>query len=321
MWIMTAISSYFISAGIHIADKFLLSNKVHSSIVYAFFVGIWSVFNIFLLFLDPWMPGVSQMAVDLSAGFLFLVTLVFWYKALHQSEATRVVPIVGALVPIFCLVLSAFFLDETISNQQFIAFFILIFGGVLISVRKTEIYLVHKVYERIKVIFGDLLGKISAQYRPTRRLLFNSFLSALLFSVFYVYMKYIYLHQPFIGAFAWSRMGSFIGAMLILLVPSWREKIKEHQGEAKKPKNLAFFLGVRILASVAFIILNLAISRGNVAMVNALQGTQYLFLIIFVLLISSRFPRILKEELGRGVMLQKLIGVFLVGLGLYVLVT
>jgi drug/metabolite transporter (DMT)-like permease len=321
MWIITAISSYFISAGIHIADKFMLSSKVHSSIVYAFFVGIWSIFNLFLLFLDPWVPGIFQMAVDLSAGLLFLVTLVFWYKALHQSEATRVVPIVGALVPIFCLILAAFFLNETISSQQIIAFFILIFGGILISVKKTEIYLIHKVYERLKVIFGDLLGKIGAEYRPTRRLLFNSVLSALLFSVFYVYMKYIYLHQPFVGAFAWSRMGSFIGAILILAVPSWRAKIREHQEEARKPKNMVIFLGVRILASIAFIILNLAISRGNVAMVNALQGTQYLFLIVLVVLLSSHFPRILKEELGRGVMLQKLIGVFLVGLGLYVLVT
>ncbi len=321
MWLFTAIVSYFMSAGVHVADKFMLSNKVHSSIVYAFFVGIWSVFNLFLLVFDPWVPNIQQLIIDLLTGLLFIITLVFWYKALHQSEATRVVPIVGALVPIFSLVLSAVFLNDNINNRHLIAFFILIFGGILISVKQTKFYFFRAVYERIKNIFGNLLGEFSAEYRPTRRLLINSFMAALCFSLFYVLMKYIYLHQPFVGGFVWSRLGTFLGAVLILAVPAWREKITEHQHEAKKPKNLLTFLLVRIMASLAFIVLNISINLGNVAMVNALQGTQYLFLILLILMISSKFPKMLKEEMGRGVVMQKLIGVFLVGLGLYVLVT
>jgi len=133
-------------------------------------------------------------------------------------------------------------------------------------------------------------------------------------------MKYIYMHQPFVGGFVWSRFGTFLGALLILLVPAWRSMILEHQKDSKSPGNMAFFLTVRLAAALAFIVLNWAISRGNVAIINALQGTQYLFLFALVLLISSKFPKILSEELGRGVLMQKLIGVFLVGLGLYILV-
>jgi drug/metabolite transporter (DMT)-like permease len=201
------------------------------------------------------------------------------------------------------------------------AFFILIFGGILISVKQTNFYLIDRVIQRIKDVYGDLLGRLHAEYRPARRLVINSTLSALCFALFYVTMKYIYLHQPFIGGFAWSRLGSFLGAIFIFLVPQWREKIKDHQDEAKKPKNFIFFLAVRIFASLAFIALNWSLSLGNVAMINALQGTQYLFLILLVLLISSKFPKILHEELGRGVLMQKVFGVVLVGLGLYVLVS
>ena len=321
MWMVACISSYFVNAGINLADKFMLSSKVHSSITYAFYVGIWSVFNIVLLLYRPYLPGFWDLLIDLSAGILFLVTLIFWYKALHQSEATRVVPIVGALIPIFTMLLSAVFLNESIRDKQFIAFFILIFGGILISVRQTKFYLFRSVVERIKDIYGKILGTIHAEYRPTRRLIINSVMSALCFSLFYVGMKYIYMHQPFIGGFVWSRMGSFLGAMIIFLVPDWRSLIMEHKGEAKKPKNMAFFLSVRLLASLAFIALNWSISLGNVALINALQGTQYLFLIILVVILSSKFPRIINEELGRGVLIQKLIGVMMVGLGLYVLVT
>ncbi len=321
MWLSIAISAYFINAGVYVADKFLLSKKIHSSITYAFYVGIWSIFNLALLLLAPWTPTLGELALDLTAGLLFLITLVFWYKALHQSEATRVVPIVGALVPIFSFTLSFIFLGETLSERQFLAFSILIAGGVLISIKRTRLHRASDIIEKFKKLFESVLGRIHAQYRPARRLLVNSLASALFFASYYVLIKYIYENQPFIGSFVWSRMGSFIGALFILFVPHWRKFIFKHQKGAKTPRNLIFFFSVRLLAALAFIMLNWAISLGNVALVNSLQGVQFIFLILLVLFLSARYPKVLKEELGRGVLLQKLIGIMLVGAGLYILIT
>ncbi|PLX20322.1 hypothetical protein C0584_06280 [Candidatus Parcubacteria bacterium] len=321
MWVLVAISAYFMNAGVYVADKFLLSKKIHSSISYAFFVGVWSIFNFVLLPLDFWTPNLQELSLDLFAGLLFLVTLVVWYKALHQSEATRVVPIVSALTPIFSFLLSYIFFGEILVERQFLAFIILIIGGVLISVKQTKIYLLKEVSDKFKVVFGDILGHVHAQYRPTRRLIVNSIASALLFAGYYVLMKYIYSEQPFIGGFVWSRLGTFVGVILMLFVADWRRKIHEQQKGQKSPKNLGFFLSVRLFAALAFILLNWSISLGNVAMVNALQGIQFSFLIIMVFFLSRKFPDILEEETGRGVMFQKVVGVVLVSLGLYVLVT
>jgi drug/metabolite transporter (DMT)-like permease len=284
-------------------------------------VGIWSVFNIVLLGLDPWLPSFRELLLDLLGGLLFLVTLVIWYKALHQSEATRVVPLVGALVPIFSFILSYIFLDETLTERQFLAFIILIIGGTLISVKRTRFYFLNDVYERFKQVFGDILGAVSAEYRPTRRLVVNSLAASLLFAAYYVLMKYIYSTQPFIGSFVWSRMGSFLGVLMILFVPYWRKDIIEYRATAKAPKNLGFFLAVRVMASVAFIMLNWAISLGSVALVNSLQGVQYVFLMILVFFLATRYPSVLDEELGGGVLFQKSVGATLVSLGLYMLVT
>ncbi|RMD59531.1 hypothetical protein D6821_01010 [Candidatus Parcubacteria bacterium] len=321
MWLAVAIISYFLNAGVYIADKFLLSKKIHSSVVYAFYVGIWSIFNFSLLVLSPWFPSLRELMLDLTAGMLFLGTLIFWYKTLHQSEATRATTLVGALTPIFSLVLSFIFLGNLPNERQFLAFVILIIGGIMISVKHTRFYLLREVADRIKSVLGDILGLIHAHYRPVRRLVFNSAASALLFAAYYILMKYIYLHQPFIGGFVWSRLGTFVGAILILFVPEWRTKIKNYAANQKTPKNLGFFLSIRLLAALAFIMLNWAISLGNVALINALQGTQFLFLLIMVVIISSYFPHILKEELGRGVMFQKVMGIVLVSLGIYVLIT
>jgi drug/metabolite transporter (DMT)-like permease len=320
MWIFITIGAYFINAGVYVADKFLLSKKIHSSIAYAFYVGIWSVFNVGLLFFWPWMPNLQEMTLDLLAGFLFLITLVFWYKALHQSEASRVVPIVGALVPVFSFILSFVFLGETLSGQQLLAFFILICGGVLISIKHTKVYSYQRVVARFREVVGDIVGNVPAGAQPTSRILINSVTAAVFFAVYYILMKYIYMYQPFVGSFVWSRLGSFVGVLLMLFVPDWRRLIFEQQKGAKTPKNMFYFLTIRLLAAAAFIMINWAISLGNVAMVNALQGVQYLFLFVIILLISNKFPKMLNEQLGGGVLLQKLIGTVMVCLGLYLFI-
>lgn len=324
MWIFVAVTSYLMNAGVYVADKFLLSKKIHSSVVYAFYVGIWSVGNFALLVFDPYLPETKALLLDLSAGFLFLFTLIFWYKALHQSEATRVVPIVGALTPVFSFVFSYVFLGAELSVQQLAAFVVLIAGGLLISVKRTRLHKVTQVYNRLKNIFGNVFGKFAVEVRPTRRLVVNSVIAAACFAAYYVFIKYIYSHtgQPFIGAFVWSRLGSFLGVIAILLVPAWRKLIKESKThEHRSPKQLIFFLSVRLVAALAFIMLNWAVSLSdNVSLINALQGTQYAFLLILVIVFSTRYPHILDEEVGRGVMMQKLLGIILVSLGLYLLV-
>ena len=321
MWLFTTIFAYFINAGVYVADKFILSKKIHSSITYAFFVGIWSIFNFVILIFDPWLPNLAEFILDLIAGMVFLFTLIFWYKALHQSEATRVVPIVGALTPIFSCALSYVFLGEELTERQFLAFVILVVGGVLISIKHTKFYVAKMVIERFKVVFGGLLGNIHAGYHPMQRILVNSTISAFFFAVYYVLIKYIYMSQPFVGSFVWSRLGTFIGVLFLLLIPNWRASIVEHQKGQKTPKNMVFFLGVRLLAALAFIMLNWAISLGNVALINALQGVQYVFLILLVLFISARYPQFFDEELGGGVIIQKSLGATLVCVGLYMLAT
>jgi drug/metabolite transporter (DMT)-like permease len=320
-WLFVALFAYFINAGVYTADKHLLSKKYHSSAAYAFYVGIWSIFNLCLLVVDPWFPSFPQLMLSMSAGLLFLITLIFWYKALHQSEATRVVPIAGALIPIFTFILSFLFLGETLNERQLVAFVVLVAGGVLISVRRTRFYILKDIKEKAKSVFGGYIGGIHAHYRPTRRLIVNSVVAAFFFAAYYVLIKYVYTTQPFIGGFVFSRVGSFVGALLILTIPEWRRLIKKQRKHAREPKNLSFFLAVRFIAALGFIFLNLAISMGNVALINSLQGTQYIFLMIMVFFLSTRYPKILKEQFRGGVWVQKVLGAALITVGLYMLLS
>jgi drug/metabolite transporter (DMT)-like permease len=316
MWLLTSIFGYFLNAGVYVADKHFLSKKIHSSIAYAFYVGIWSIGNVVFLWWSPFLPAWPWLAIDLSAGLLFLWALVAWYKALHQSDATKVVPIVGAFVPIFSFILSYIFFGHVFTQQEFLAFLILLAGGILISVKNKKESLWQSFVKKIRILFGAK----DAELHPVRRLIINSVVSAFIFAAYYVLIKYIYLNQPFLGSFVWTRIGSFLGA-LILVLPERNWKIIFEPARKKEAiKNLPLFLGVRFVAVIAFILINYAISLGNVALINALQGVQYLFLIIIVLFLSRSYPGILKEEMNKSVLIQKFIGVVLVGVGLYLLV-
>jgi len=320
MWLPIAIVAYFINAGVYTADKYFLSKKVHSSISYAFYVGIWSIGNVVLFWFAPFVPSWQWLAIDVIAGLLFLWALVAWYKALHQSEATKVVPIVGAFIPIFSFLLAYVFLGEILTPQQLLALFILIAGGILISIKQREVSLMHKCARCSRALFGFLIGKTYSEDHPMRRLIVNSLISAFIFAAYYVLIKYVYLHQPFLGSYVWTRMGSFIGALALLVVPSYRRLIFEKKRRAETGRSLPLFLSIRFFAVIAFILLNYAIALGNVALVNALQGVQYIFLIFIILVLSEQYPKILREEMSKKVLLQKFIGVLLVSVGLYLLI-
>jgi len=47
-----------------------------------------------------------------------------------------------------------------------------------------------------------------------------------------------------------------------------------------------------------------------------LEGTKYVFLLIFTILLSLKLPQILKEEISRKILFQKIIAILLIGLGL-----
>jgi len=55
------------------------------------------------------------------------------------------------------------------------------------------------------------------------------------------------------------------------------------------------------------------------AFINALQGVQYVFLLIFTAFLSLKLPQILKEEISRKIISQKIIAILLIGGGLAIL--
>ena len=301
LWLAVAIISYLILALVALVDKWFLVGPVPSPRTYIFYIGTLQIFAVLLIpFVGLAVPGIPQFFLALASGAFFVFGLYWFFKGLQFFEPSRIVPAVGGLLPIFSFLFIFIFSGgrETISPGDFLAFFLLVVGSVLLT------------YERAKK-FSWASIKIST-------------ITAILIALSFVLAKYVYLGIDFWSGFIWIKAGSFLAGISFLLL--FRKEIlaevfKKKEDSARKKTTAVFFLNQGVAAG-ANILQNWAIALAPlayVAFINALQGVQYAFLLILAVLLSSRFPRLLKEQVAREVILQKIMAILIIGGGLAIL--
>lgn len=298
-WLIVAITAYFILAIVSLVDKYLLVGPIPNPKIYTFYVGILGVLVLFLVpFVGFSVPQPSQIILSLLAGAIFIYGLFWFYKALRDFEASRVIPAIGGILPLFTLGLVYIFSagKETLGYVEFFAFILLILGSILIT------------YERSK--------KISLQSFQI------STIAAFFLALSFVLTKYVYLAQPFWSGFIWIRIGGFLMAIFFfLLFKEIREEIFKEKISFKK-KTIGIFLSNQAMGAGAGILQNWAIflvPLVYVAIINALQGIQYVFLLVFVIFLSLKFPQILKEEISKKILFQKITAILVISAGLFLL--
>lgn len=305
-WIFFAILAYFLLAVVFLLDKYLLAQRIPDPKVYAFSIGLISILAVVLIpFVGLTLPSTKILIISLLTGAIFVLALFWFFKALRDFEASRVVPMVGALSPIFTLVIFYFFSEgkETLSSSQFLAFSLLILGTFLI------------LKERRK--------SLSLQGFQL------SILAAFLFSLYFVLLKYVYLVLSFWQGTILTRLGGFLMAVLFFLVfKEVRQEVFKKRPISSFPRvnfiksTLSLFFLTRIGSGVAGLLQLWAVflaPLSAVAIINALQGTQYLFLFFITLFLSLKFPQILKEEVSSQTILQKVLAILLISSGIAIL--
>jgi len=296
LWLFIIISAYFLFAITALVDKYLLIGPPNPKI-YSFYVGTLGILVLLLIpFVGFSIPSFWQIILSLLAGILFLLALFTLYTALEHFEFSRVVPAIGGILPLFTFGLVLLLGDkEGMGFFKILAFLLLILGSVLISFKKEK---------------SITLKSFSI-----------SVLAAFLFSLSFVLAKFVYLSQPFWSGFIWIRIGSLLAAIFFIFTPEVKKEIFQKQFSFRKKTGTLFVLN-QIVGAGGSILQNFAIalvSLGFLPFINALEGTRYVFLLIFASLISFKFPKILKEEISRKILFQKILAVLLIAGGLLLL--
>jgi len=294
MWLIISVLGYFLNAVAAITDKILISKKIPNPAVYVFFI---SLLGLVGLVLAPW--GFSwiswfYLGIALIAGVAFTGALLHLFKALKIAESSRVTPFIGGFSPIFVFIFSFFILGERLSFKQIVALVIIILGTILISSGR------------------------ATQKNPIKAYVF-SFISALLFGLYYTLTKYLFDNLSFINGFVWLRLTTFVGALLLLVKVQNRQDIF-HQNKETITQSGPLFLFGQAAGAFSFLLINYAISLTSVTVVNALQGLQYAFLLVLILILFKWRPSLLQEKMRGWVLVQKIAAIILIGLGLFLLV-
>lgn len=295
LWLLITVFAYFLNSIAVVVDKFLLTKKITNPAVYAFFISALSLLALVLVPFGFKFYSWEQIIIALIAGLIFAFALFFMFKALKQNEASRITPFMGGWQPILVFILALFFLGELFSLQTLAAFILIVIGTVFISYQKTT--------------SASTKKEIFTGY-------FFALISTLLFAISYTINKYVFLNQDFISGFVWTRIGAFLGALILLF---WANNRQDIAKEIKKPqkKTSGLFLLGQACGAISFILVNYAIAISqSVAVVNALRGLEYVFLLIIVGLLAFKYPRLLSEKMTRAILIQKIIALALIIVGL-----
>jgi len=280
-----------------LCDKLVLSGPPKPK-SYTFFVG---ALGGLIIFLAPFAEITFLNATELTFVFLeaaaYVLGLYIMYSAFERFDVSKVMVTVGATQPIFILVLTWLFWGfNAVSKKEVLAFAMLLAATIIISSGKKT--------------------------KASRGYLKITILASLIFSLDCVFQKYVFLTQPFLAGFIWMRMAAFLFVLLFLFSRKSRKEILQKHTVFNK-KSVVPFLGSQTSGGLANILQSFAISLapvGVLPIINSLRGIQYVFLFVMALFFSFFFPKILKEEISKAVIIKKIVSLIFIAAGLAILV-
>jgi len=295
-WVFFASLGYFFLAFAAIGDKIILGKVLPRPVSYAFWQAVLSLGVLIFLPFDFSFLAPREVLISFLAGALWVWGLFLFFKVLLRKEATKVLPIVLSLTPLFLFVLERAFLQTQLQSKEITAAGLLIAGSIALSWEPKK---------EKDISFWKFLGP--------------SLVAAFFFASSLFLMKRLFLHESFITVLIWSRLGLFLGGLLFLLPSPWRREIVSSFAQVRRPAGGFSVVGVKLLGALGALSIFLAISRGPATLVQSLQGLEYAFIFIFALFVSYFAPNLLRESFSQKALLQKLGGAALVSLGVFFL--
>ncbi|OGE43658.1 hypothetical protein A3B45_01265 [Candidatus Daviesbacteria bacterium RIFCSPLOWO2_01_FULL_39_12] len=288
-----AVASNLLNSVALTVDKFLLTKTIKDPLTYIFYFSLVSLVTALLI---PFVKLPTEQVLFLAS----LSTLVWtggayaMFKALQIGAVQRVIPMIGTLTPLFILAFNQTG-DQISINEAWAVFFLL-----------TGLIFLNLTYLKGGIKLSEILLEVG---------------SSLFFALAYILLRNAFLGGDFLSVFVWSKPVLIPLGGIILINPNLRKRVFQFKsGQSHFPKkSLMLFAFGQISAGLSELLLIFSISLANPAIVNSLQGTKYIFLTVFAVILGKKFPTIFREKSSKFFNFFKFLGIILIFLGLYLL--
>lgn len=275
-------------------DKVLLKRPGTKNLFsYVFWLGSLSVFGVILVPFGYKSASFAVIALAFGAGLIHLTAVFFYYEALKRGEASETLAIMGGFTPVATALIALALLSKQMTGLQLIGFAVMTAGGFV-------------------MFFSESL--------PLKKLLVPVILASGLFGLVNVLEKVVYNRTNFVTGYVWFTIGTFAGAMALLIRSSWRRQIFAESGQ-DSPNNRFWYFVNRFISGLGSFLIFYAISLTHPAVVSAIAGIRYVIIFTGALLLTKFRPRWLKEDFRGWQLFTKTLatsmvvaGVVLVGL-------
>jgi bacterial/archaeal transporter family protein len=277
-------------------DKFLLTKYDINPILITLYSGFFAFVSgcLVLLFTGLSNSAVKSVLILVASGFFGIFYLLAYFKALTYDEGSRVAALFQ-FIPVIVLLLGFIFLHENLTIKQYVGSCFIIFAGLLLSVRISEIN-----HFQINKAFWFML--------------LSCFFSALVYVLFKFGVKQI----GFWGSLPYEGFGSGIATACILFYGNNFKLLKKSKKIFKKKVLLCMTI-VELEYRISRYILFFALTLIPASVASILAGVQPFFLLIIGIILSLWFPSIIKEDVTKKIVGIKLIAFLGIFVGLYLI--
>lgn len=289
--VLMAILAHSFIGGSLVWDKVLLRNpQTRNLVAYVFWLGAISIFGLALIPFGFHMPPLGVSGLAFLAGVLNLVASWLYYKALNAGEASETLAIMGGFSPVATALIAVPLLREPLGGSP-VAFSVLVAGGF-------AMFLSENLNVR-QVLPSVLAGSVT-------------------FGLVNVLEKLVYDRVNFVSGYVIFTIGTFVGALLMLVRPSWRRQIRD-TSEHAEPRSRFWYFVNRFVNGLGSFLVYYAISLTAPALVDAVTGVRYAIIFVGAWLLTRWRPGWLKEEFSGRVLAAKVVATALVIAGLVLL--
>ena len=272
-------------------DKVLLKRPgTRNLFSYVFWLGAISVFGLLLIPFGYHSPPTVVIGVAFVAGIIHLVGVFFYYAALKRGEASESLAVMGGFSPVATAAIGYFLLSRQMSWAQLLGF-TLMTGGGFVMFFSEKMYL--KKLLPPMLLASGLLGLVN------------------------VLEKVVYNQTNFVSGYVWFTIGTFAGALGLLIRRSWRRQIFSESGR-DKPRNRFWYFVNRFISGVGSFLVFYAISLAHPAIVDSISGLRYAIIFITAYLLTKLRPDWLREDFGGSQLVTKIAATCLVVAGLVI---